>query len=383
MAPSALYLSLEFFCLAVPGLSHSDTNLEEQSCAVAGSSMMQIASSSARMRPASDGIADRTGAARAASDAALSGDSDSLTPSSSSGPGGQSDKSRGQGRHEEGELTASAGEVQADSTTVQYLGSSVSTRTPRSLLRKTYYINMNRSSVRRASMNIALFDVESALGIPYQRFEALPPDDDPETLAIMANDSDYRWDLWGGRWTASVNINRNHLRAWKKALADFGNSEHSEQEQGQGPSFVLVLEDDASPEASDLRHLPDTLAHVPLDAEMILLGWYGKQKPEDDTGEGRCFRATGPLGDDKGGWHYVGAHAYLLPIAKLQQLVNFLEESPNGYSMDGSTMWDPDHIRKYAILPKLVHRNSKTSKRSEHKAVDDDQKKTHAYMKSD
>jgi len=236
------------------------------------------------------------------------------------------------------------------------------------VLRRIYYINMDRSPDRKAYMEEMLTGVQTATGVPFERVRALEPDQDRWVQQKLSMQNDFRRKMWGAKIIGEVSVHSNHLRAWRHALYE------ATKDAGlnQFENFVMVLEDDALVDLDLLNKLPTALATVPADVQMLLLGWWGEPRAKDSINIHQTVYRVGGRKDRKTGFMrmiYGGMHAYLLRISDLQHLVDFMEEAPWGYSTDGGTLFHPACLRKYAVNPPLVLLNTSNSHKSVRLAV--------------
>jgi len=237
------------------------------------------------------------------------------------------------------------------------------------VLKRIYYINMDRSPSRRTHMEHTLSHFKRRTGIPYKRVRALEADQDAWVQQKKKNMTwpDPNWKFWGGKSNTCLSLHSNHLRAWRLALSQ-ANKYAVPRET---TSFVMVLEDDVSINPNSLHKLPKALATVPADVQMLLLGWWGKPRQQDSFNQKRTvYRVSGSR--DKNGLMrlvYGGMHAYLLKIDELENLIAFMDEAPMGYSPDGGTLYHPQCMRKYALNPQLVHLKHSLAKKSVHMEV--------------
>jgi len=256
---------------------------------------------------------------------------------------------------------APAGHPQEDSL----LGYRFLSSTPmQAIVRKIFYINMDHSTDRKSHMEHMLSKLHGEIGIPYERVRALMPDEDPWVKQKMSIQNDPKGHLWGGKRPGSMSCFSNHLRALRQASKELN--------PHVGPygheSFVLILEDDASLNSTILKKATMALADVPADVQILLLGWWGHARPQDSLNVNNTVYRVGGHRDPANGkmmLKYGGSHAYLVRNTYLEQVINFMDAAPMGYSADGGMLFHPECLRKYAVNPPLVGLQHSLSHKSE------------------
>lgn len=208
------------------------------------------------------------------------------------------------------------------------------------LIYKIYYINLDGSTDRRASMEGTLSELSPMIGVTHERFAGVYGKLDSWCIQKAE-----------GRTQVLGNLGcfRSHLSVWEKALA----------EEPTQP-WIMVMEDDAFiPDARKFAHMRELLEYVPSDADIVLLG--PKQKPGMSP-----IVAQGVI--NKQAIWVVSApglpsfSAYLVKISSINKIVPALYGQLNISAADYNTcLMHVDcassvhpSIRKYALIPGIV-----------------------------
>jgi len=245
------------------------------------------------------------------------------------------------------------------------------------VVKKVFYINMDNSTDRRIHMEDMLSKLQRESGIPYERVRALLPEEDPWVEQKQSIPNDQKARLWGGKRPGGMSCFSNHLRALRQAL----NLLKSNVGQYGLEGFVMVLEDDALLNSTSLKKVTAALADVPSDVQMLLLGWWGTPRPQDSLTAKKTVYRVGGRRDPASGkmrLNYGGTHAYLVRNVYLEQVINFMDATPMGYSADGGMLFHPQCLRKYALNPPLVDLQHSLSSKSERLYVEKQYDARHA-----
>mmetsp|Transcript_78458 Transcript_78458/g.139109 ORF Transcript_78458/g.139109 Transcript_78458/m.139109 type:complete len:306 (-) Transcript_78458:94-1011(-) len=258
------------------------------------------------------------------------------------------------------------GKVQTGHSMPAVLNSTTATAAE-SLMSLAYYINLDRSTDRRKYMERQLFQLQQASENSYghfvfHRFPAVNGTLDPYVQKIW-QDSDNGKQFGGtvttvfeNRRLGSLACTRSHLLVLKRALRDV-------QSQAYRGRYVLIMEDDANFVVDSLASLPSRVDAVPKDADLVMLGTFGLKRQRDYVGSG-VYRARKPfarkasdveaLAGNYDKRHpnvfYGGMQAYLVPVARLPAVIDFLETTPPATEIDALT----HNLQKYVLDPPLA-----------------------------
>mmetsp|Transcript_60982 Transcript_60982/g.98739 ORF Transcript_60982/g.98739 Transcript_60982/m.98739 type:complete len:326 (+) Transcript_60982:111-1088(+) len=215
------------------------------------------------------------------------------------------------------------------------------------VIAEVYYINVGSDRERRQDMESQLEQFQKRNSVRYARFNAVTPSDQ-RVQEFAASTSFHTMDSFK---IGSKACGLSHFDLWRLLLKD------SDALPSKAP-FALVLEDDAVLSADTLDALPERLRDIPEEADMILLGFVGSKRQEDEVADG-VYKARFPFhisNGTKDQYFYAGSHAYLLRLDSLPRMIAFVEHGLNFYP-DEVTAYSsvPGSVRKYALYPPLVH----------------------------
>ncbi|CAE8635940.1 unnamed protein product [Polarella glacialis] len=247
------------------------------------------------------------------------------------------------------------------------------------VIAEVYYINVGSARERRQNMESQLEQFQKRNSVRYARFKAVTPSDQ-RVQEFAASTSfqkmmhhhhhDHHQKIGSKAKIGSNNRQKSYLRKqlkvqligskacglshfdlWRLLLKD------SDALLSEAP-FALVLEDDAVLSADALDALPERLRDIPEEADMILLGFWGSKRPEDEVAAG-IYKAQLPfhfLNGTEDQFFYGGSHAYLLRLDSLPRMIAFVGRGLSIYP-DEVTAYSsvPGSVRKYVLYPPLVH----------------------------
>jgi len=214
------------------------------------------------------------------------------------------------------------------------------------VIAEVYYINVESARERRQNMESQLEQFQKRNSVRYERYDAVTSSD-KRVREFAASSSLQKMDSQIGSKACGL----SHFDLWRLLLKD------SDALPSKAP-FALVLEDDAVLSADTLDALPERLRDIPEEADMILLGFVGSKRQEDEVADG-VYKARFPFhisNGTKDQYFYAGSHAYLLRLDSLPRMIAFVERGTSIFpdevtsysSLSGS-------VRKYALYPPLVH----------------------------
>jgi len=222
------------------------------------------------------------------------------------------------------------------------------------MIHKIYYINLDKSTDRRASIEGTLSELSRMIGVPHERFAGVNGNLDAWCIQKAAGNEHV---------LGTLGCFRSHLSVWEKAFA----------EEPTTP-WIMVMEDDASiPDARKFTYLRERLEYVPSDADIVLVG--PEQKHLSVVAQGVVNNETTWVATTPGLGSFSG---YLVKVSSINKIVPAIygmlnvsaaEDNPCMIHVDCVSSRHPS-VHKYALVPGLTSVDHDLAKVSSREAVD-------------